>query len=399
MLRVGLTGGIGAGKSTVASRLVERGAVLVDSDVLARHAVAAGSDGLAAIAEEFGRQVVGPDGELDRPAMASLVFGDPDARRKLDGIVHPRVRELSARMIGEAAPDAIVVQDVPLLVEGGMARSFPLVVVVGVDAEDRVRRLVDARGMGEQDARARIAAQADDEQRRAAADVWLDNSGSEAETRARVDALWEQRLVPFEENLRAGRVSTGGSPVLVDPDPSWPDQARRIADRIAATAGERGRGVEHIGSTAVQGLVAEDVLDLQLGVDSMDEADALAGPLAEAGFPRGDGVVAVDTTSGDPDGRLHGSADPGRPVTLHVRVRSGPGWRYAIGMRDWLRADPDARAEYAELKREAQRLYGDDPDAARYAVHKEPWFAAAATRMAEWAASSERPDSRDRANL
>ncbi len=409
MLRVGLTGGIGAGKSTVARRLVERGAVLVDSDVLARQAVAAGSDGLAEIAEAFGPQVVGPDGELDRPAMASLVFGDPDARRRLDGIVHPRVRELSDRLVAEAPPDAIVVQDVPLLVEGGMAPAFPLVVVVGVDPDERVRRLVDARGMNEADARARIAAQADDAQRRAAADVWLDNSTSEQVTRDRVDALWDERLVPFEENLRAARPAAGGPPVLVDPDPSWPEQARRIAERVAAAAGERGRGIEHIGSTSVPGLVAEDVLDLQLGVDSLDDADELAAALAGAGFPRREGVVADNPRSPDgmPDDadparwakRLHGSADPGRRANLHVRLRSGPGWRYAVGMRDWLTADDRARAEYAELKRTAQRLYGADPDASRYVEHKEPWFDAAAARMAQWGRSSERPDSRDRANL
>lgn len=409
MLRVGLTGGIGAGKSTVARRLVDRGAVLVDSDVLARQAVAAGSDGLAAIVEAFGPQVVGPDGELDRPAMASVVFGDPDARRRLDGIVHPLVREMSDRLVDDAPPDAIVVQDVPLLIESGMAPAFGLVVVVGVEAEQRVRRLVDARGMSERDALARIAAQADDEQRRAAADVWLDNSGSEECTRARVDALWEQRLVPFEENLRAGRAVPCGPPVLVDPDPSWPEQARRIAARVAVAVGERGRGVEHIGSTAVPGLPAKDVLDLQLGVDSLEDADTLSDALAHAGFPRRDSGVADKQRShesmhDDPDPalwrkRLHGSADPGRPVDLHVRERSGPAWRFAVRMRDWLSADDGARAEYAELEREAQRLYGTDPDAARYDAHKEPWFDAAATRMAQWAASSERTDSRDRANL
>ncbi|TCK24751.1 dephospho-CoA kinase [Pseudonocardia endophytica] len=391
MLRIGLTGGIGAGKSTVARRLVELGAVLVDSDVLARKAVAAGSEGLAAVAREFGPEVIGPDGEMDRPAVGAIVFGDPDALARLNAIVHPRVRELSDELVAGAAVDAIVVQDIPLLVEGGMASSFPLVVVVGVDAELRVHRLVEARGMGEQDARARIAAQADDERRRAVADVWLDNSGSEQDTRERVDALWEQRLVPFEENMRAGRVAPGGPPVLVDPDPSWPEQARRVADRVAAAVGERGRGVEHIGSTAVPGLVAKDVLDLQLGVDSLDDADAVEDALAAAGFPRREGVVADNPKPDDPDPgrwrkRLHGSADPGRRVNLHVRPRSGPGWRYAVAMRDWLRADPAARDEYAALKREAERLYGADPDAARYVGHKEPWFDAVATRMVQWSA-------------
>lgn len=400
MLRVGLTGGIGAGKSTVARRLVELGATLVDSDVLARQAVAAGSDGLAAVVEEFGPQVLGPDGEMDRPAVGKIVFGDPDALARLNGIVHPRVRELSDRMIADAPADAIVVQDVPLLVEGGMAPSFPLVVVVGVDAEQRVRRLVDARGMAEQDARARIAAQADDEQRRAVADVWLDNSGTERDTRGRVDALWEQRLVPFEANLRAGRVEPDGPPVLVGPDPTWPDEARRIGARVAAAAGERGRGVEHVGPTSVPGLAATDVLELQLGVDSPDDADALAGALAAAGFPRrsgSGGPAAGDPAPGDP--ARHGSADPGRRVDLHVRVRSGPAWRSALDVRDWLRADPDARAEYAGLRREAERLYGADPDPARFVAHTEPWLEAATARMAQWSRSAERTDSRDRANL
>ena len=214
MLRTGLTGGIGAGKSTVARRLVERGAVLVDSDLLAREVVAAGSEGLAAIVTAFGDRVLRADGELDRPALASIVFADADARRELDGIVHPLVRARSDELVAAAAPDAIVVQDVPLLVEGGMAAAFPLVVVVGVDAEERIRRLVSARGMAEQDARARVAAQASDERRRAAADVWLDNSGTEEDTRRRVDALWDGRLVGFEENLRLGRPVPDGPPRL-----------------------------------------------------------------------------------------------------------------------------------------------------------------------------------------
>ncbi|RZT85452.1 dephospho-CoA kinase [Pseudonocardia sediminis] len=392
MLRVGLTGGIGAGKSTVARRLVERGAVLVDSDVIAREVVAAGSDGLAAIAEAFGPEVVGADGEMDRPAVASIVFGDPAARARLDAIVHPRVRERSDELIAAADRDAIVVQDVPLLVEGGMAAAFPLVVVVGLDAEERVRRLVGARGMAEADARARIGAQADDAQRRAAADVWLDNSGSGADTRRQVDALWDERLVPFEENLRAGRPVRSGPAELVDPDPTWPDQARRLAERVAAAAGERGRGVSHIGSTAVPGLVAKDVIDLQLAVDSLDDADALAGALAAAGFPARPEITADNPKDAEPDParwgkRYHASADPGRPVHLHLRVHGSPGWTYALRMRDWLRADPGARAEYEALKREAAALFGADPDAARYAAHKEPWFDAADTRARTWASS------------
>lgn len=398
MLRLGLTGGIGAGKSTVARRLAERGAVLVDADVIAREVVAAGSDGLAAIGAAFGPEVIGPDGEMDRPAVASVVFGDPDARRRLDAIVHPRVRARSDELIAAADPDAIVVQDIPLLVEGGMAAAFGLVVVVGLDAEERVRRLVGARGMAEADARARIAAQADDVQRRAAADVWLDNSGPQEETRRRVDALWDERLVPFEENLRAGRVAHSGPVRLVDPDPTWPEQARRLAERVAVAAGERGRGVEHIGSTAVPGLAARDVLDLQLAVDSLDDADAIAGALGAAGFPVRT-EISEDNPRCRPGGldepdparwrkRYHASADPGRLAHLHVRLHGSPGWTYALRMRDWLRADPEARAEYEALKRAAAASFGEDPDATRYVTHKEPWFDAADDRARTWASSA-----------
>ena len=130
MLRVGLTGGIGSGKSTVARRLVQRGAVLVDSDVLAREVVEPGTDGLAEIVAAFGPAVLDAGGALDRPALAAVVFGDPAARERLNGIVHPRVRRRSAELIAAAPADAVVVQDIPLLVEGAMGARFPLVVVV-----------------------------------------------------------------------------------------------------------------------------------------------------------------------------------------------------------------------------------------------------------------------------
>ncbi|MEV1294779.1 dephospho-CoA kinase [Pseudonocardia sp. NPDC049635] len=371
MLRTGLTGGIGAGKSTVARRLVERGAVLVDSDLLAREVVAAGTNGLAAIVAEFGDGVLRPDGELDRPALASIVFGDADARRALDGIVHPLVRARSEELVAAAPPEAIVVQDVPLLVESAMETAFPLVVVVGVDAEERIRRLVSARGMSEDDARARIAAQATDERRRAAADVWLDNSGPEEDTRRRVDALWDGRLVGFEENLRLRRPVPDGPPQLVDPDPDWPRQARRLAGRIERAVGERGRGVEHVGATAVPGLPARDVLDLQLAVESRSDAADLGDRLAGAGFPEDPGAV--------PDGagtlRLHRSADPGRPAVVVVRVHGSPAWRHALGTRDRLRADPRARDGYTERRRAAAALYGSDPDSRRYTAHTSAWRA------------------------
>jgi dephospho-CoA kinase len=390
VLRVGLTGGIGSGKSTVARRLVGRGAVLVDSDVLAREVVAPGTDGLAEVVATFGDGVLDASGALDRPALAAVVFGDPAARERLNAIVHPRVRERSTALIAAAPADAVVVQDIPLLVENGMAPFFPLVVVVHADAEERVRRLV-RRGLPEVDARARIAAQAGDEARRAAADVWLDNSGGERDLETAVDALWERRLVPFEANLRERRIVSAGSPRLVEPDPEWPATAERLRARVAAAAGERGRGVAHIGSTSIPGLPAKDVIDLQLGVASLADADAVRDALQDAGFPR---HPRIDHDNPKPPGspvwpkRFHGSADPGRPVNLHIREVGSPGWRYALLFRDWLRADAAARAEYLAVKREAAARYGGDPGAERYVEAKEPWFDAAPARADAWAATS-----------
>jgi dephospho-CoA kinase len=391
VLRVGLTGGIGSGKSTVARRLVARGAVLVDSDTLAREVVGPGTDGLAAVVAAFGHGILDAAGALDRPALAATVFGDRAARERLNAIVHPLVRARSDELIAAAPADAVVVQDVPLLVENGMAPLFPLVVVVHADARERVRRLVELRGMPEADARARIAAQADDGARRAAADVWLDNSGDPHDLETAVDALWERRLVPFEANLRERRTVAAGPPRLVDPDPAWPAEGERLRARVAAAAGERGRGVAHTGSTAVPGLPAKDVIDLQLGVASLADADAIRDALQDAGFPwRAD----VDRDSPKPPGsapwpkRFHGAADPGRVVHLHVREVGSPGWRYALLLRDWLRADPAARDEYLGVKREAAARYAGDPDAGRYVETKEPWFDTALSRAERWAATS-----------
>lgn len=193
MLRIGLTGGIGSGKSTVAALLVERGAVLVDADVLAREVVAPGTPGLAAVVAAFGPGVVGPDGSLDRPALAAVVFADPEQRARLDAVVHPLVRARAAELVAQAPADAVVVQDVPLLVETGQAGSYDLVVVVQASLPVRLARL-EQRGMTEADARARIAGQATDDQRAAAADVLLHNDGTREELAAQVDELWRDRV-------------------------------------------------------------------------------------------------------------------------------------------------------------------------------------------------------------
>ena len=195
MLRIGLTGGIGSGKSTVSRLLADRGAHVVDADVLAREVVAPGTPGLAAVVDAFGPEVLGADGALDRPALAAVVFADPDARSRLDGIVHPLVRARAVEIISGLPADSVVVQDIPLLVETGQASSFDLVLVVEADLETRVARLV-ARGLNEADARARIAAQATDAERRAVADAVLDNSGTPDELAAQVEHFWTERVAP-----------------------------------------------------------------------------------------------------------------------------------------------------------------------------------------------------------
>ena len=231
----GLTGGTGSGKSTVAHRLGERGAFVVDADVLAREVVAPGSEGLAAVVEEFGPEVLAPDGALDRTALAAVVFGDDGRRRALEAITHPLIAHRTGELVAAAPDDAVLVHDVPLLVEKRMGAGYHLVVVVDAPVEDRVRRLV-GRGMPEDDARRRIASQADDEQRRAAADVWLENAGTPQQLERAVDRLWDERLVPFRDLLVSGRPAArrtrdGGAPGDPAGRPAGarprPDDARR----------------------------------------------------------------------------------------------------------------------------------------------------------------------------
>lgn len=190
-MRVGLTGGVGSGKSTVSALLAGHGAVVIDADALAREVVEPGTPGFDAVVERFGRGVVGADGALDRPALAAIVFNDEGARADLNAIVHPLVGRRTAELMAATEPDDIVVYDVPLLVESGLAEGFDVVVVVLADAEIRVQRLAD-RGMTEADARARMAAQATDDQRRAVADEIVTNDGSRDELAVQVDALWER---------------------------------------------------------------------------------------------------------------------------------------------------------------------------------------------------------------
>ncbi|MFJ1746876.1 dephospho-CoA kinase [Streptomyces sp. NPDC088116] len=192
MLRLGLTGGIGAGKSEVSRLLTSYGAVLIDSDRIAREVVEPGTPGLTAVAAEFGPEVLTADGALDRPKLGGIVFGDPERLRALNAIVHPLVRARSAELEAAAGPDAIVVHDVPLLVENGMAALYDLVVVVDASPGTQLDRLVRQRGMAESEARQRMAAQATREERRAVADVVIDNDGPLEQLEPQVRAVWQQ---------------------------------------------------------------------------------------------------------------------------------------------------------------------------------------------------------------
>jgi dephospho-CoA kinase len=389
MLRVGLTGGIGSGKSTVAARLAEHGATVIDSDRIAREVVAPGTEGLAAVVDAFGQDVLTDDGALDRAALAAIVFSDDAQRARLNSITHPLIGARTARLLAEAAEDAVVVHDVPLLVENGLAPAYQLVIVVDAPVDERVRRLVAARGMAEADARARIAAQADEAARRAAADVWLDNSGAPERVLAAVDGLWTERLVPFEENVRLDRPPERGGPQLVRYDPTWPAAAQRLIGRLRHALGDGALRIDHIGSTSVPGIAAKDVIDIQVAVSSLDVADELAEPLVRAGFPRAPQFTR--DTPHPPDlnpehwrKRMAVSGDPKRWANVHLRVAGSPGWRAALLFRDWLRAEPEWLADYQALKERTAVEYASR-HIAEYAEAKEPWFERAFTEMERWA--------------
>jgi dephospho-CoA kinase len=192
MLRVGLTGGIGAGKSEVSKHLAAQGAIVIDADLIAREVVAPGTDGLAEVVAAFGPGMLGSDGSLDRDRLGDLVFADPELRAKLNAIVHPRVGARMRELEAMAGPGAIVVHDVPLIAENDLAGAYDLVVVVEAPPRMQVDRLVRHRGLSREQAQARMAAQASREQRLGVADIVVDNSGSLAELDRQVGDLWAE---------------------------------------------------------------------------------------------------------------------------------------------------------------------------------------------------------------
>ncbi len=336
VLRVGLTGGIGAGKSTVARVLTESGAHLVDADRIAREVVEPGSAGLARLTETFGDGIIGTDGALDRPALAELAFADDESRAALNAIMHPLIGERTQQRIDQAPEGAIVVQDIPLLVEGGMAPLFDLVLVVDLDAEIRLQRLVEFRGMAESDARSRMAAQATDAQRRAVADVLIDNRGTPEELEAAVHALWRDRLVPFAQARAAGR------PARLDPQilPAAPDAQARIdrqQARVAAACAQVPVRVIPVGPGAVPGRKGPQILEFAVAVsDTADRAAAVA-QLGAAGYPADQG--AAELLAGLPDAPLRPD-----PAAATVCVGTDPGQSTAI----YVLADGDPALTAAE---------------------------------------------------
>jgi dephospho-CoA kinase len=362
-----VTGGIGSGKSTVARLLGELGATVVDADQVAREVVEPGQPALAAIRERFGDGVIRADGSLDRAGLAAIVFPDPDELAALEAITGPAIAERVAARRAEVPHDDVTVFDMPLLVEHGLWVHEHLNVVVGVDAETRVRRLVEQRGLGEEDVRARIATQASDEDRRAVADVWIEN-------------------VLF--GIRSRRPELGA---VVEPQADWPARAHRLVAKLEAALEPLATvtDVQHIGSTAVPGLLAKDVIDLQVGVRRLADADSeeLRQAMREAGYAESPGNTQDQPhpAGSDPEPwmkRFYGSCDPANIAHVHVREQGSAGWDLALLFRDWLRAVPAERDAYAAEKR---RLLDLDPRTSAYVEAKEPWFLAAHDRAQEWA--------------
>ena len=372
MLRIGLTGGIGAGKSVLSATFAQCGGIIVDGDVISREVVEPGTEGLASLVDAFGDDILLPDGALDRPALAAKAFRDDEARQTAQRHRAPAGRQAPRGDHRGGAEDAVVVEDIPLLVESGMAPLFPLVVIVHADVDVRLRRLIEQRGMPEEDARARIAAQANDEQRRAVADIWLDNSGTQEDLVERAHDVWNNRILPFAHNLTQRQIARAPAR-LVPADPTWPEQAQRIVNRLKTACGHRALRIDHIGSTAVPDYDAKDVIDIQITVESLAVADELAEPLLSAGYPRIEHItadVAKDSKAGarstvgqydhadDPSlwhKRIHASADPGRPTNVHVRVDGWPNQQFALLFVDWLAANPGVRDDYLAVKRAAER--------------------------------------------
>ena len=391
MLRVGVTGGIGSGKSSVSARLRTLGAHVVDADAVAREVVEPGTRALEMIRDRFGDRVIRADGGLDRAALAAIVFTDREALDGLEGITTPAIGARVTMLRRQAPAGGVSVFDMPLLVERGLWVHEHLNLVVDVDADTRVRRLVEHPRLDEADARARLATQATDDERRAVGDVVLDNRGTPQQLERSVDALWRERIEPYAANLRDGtRTRRVGRGAVVDPRADWELRGERVVAKIGAALARSGVATEvsHIGSTAVPGLIAKDVIDVQVGVRHLADADRadVRAAMRDAGYLLSEGNSGDNPKPGTDPGawgkRFYGGCDPAQVVHVHIRELGSPGWRFAILFRDWLVHVPAEREAYAAEKR---RLLAIDDDTDAYVEAKEPWFDAAWQRAQAWA--------------
>ncbi|GAC55956.1 dephospho-CoA kinase [Gordonia hirsuta DSM 44140 = NBRC 16056] len=308
---MGLTGGIGAGKSTVAKTFVAHGAYHIDADRIAREVVEPGTEGLAALVEAFGSEILDDEGALDRAALATRAFADAQSTQKLNSITHPLIGARTAELIAAAPADAVILHDVPLLVEGSLAPLYDAVIVVHTPADLRFDRLVNRRGMDPADARQRIDAQASDEQRRAVADIWLDNSGTPEELAAQALTVWNERIVPLRDHHSAG-TSPELPTIPVEVDPAWGAVGARLVNRLWALLGAGAVAIAHVGPTAdgASGPPVVPVLDLDVIVADEAAAQAAAEVLSANGFAPLPGE----------SGRVHVAADPGRPARVRILV-------------------------------------------------------------------------------
>ncbi len=311
-LLIGLTGGIGAGKSTVAALFRARGAAVVDADAIAREVVEPGEPALAALAEEFGHGILSEDGALDRAALATAAFASPDRTAALNAIVHPAIGDRTLARMTELADHGVVVHDVPLLVENGMTARYHLSVLVDVPEDIRLERLTTSRGLDRDDALRRIRAQADDAQRLLACDAVLDNSTTEQELAAGFTALWEDRIAPFSRHRADGTPAPIPAPASAESadggeSPSALDAAgARLVARIEHIASAVGITCTTTHTAGPAGV--ELVVTVQEGDDT---AARMGRVLADAGYVR-----AVGEAAALPGPVRYTHTDPGRPVLL-----------------------------------------------------------------------------------
>ena len=402
MLRIGLTGGIGAGKSAVSATFSQCGGVVVDGDVIAREVVEPGTEGLAALVDAFGDDILLPDGALNRPALAAKAFSSDETRATLNGIVHPLVGKRRAELIAAVPEDSVVVEDIPLLVESGMAPMFPLVVVVFADAEVRLTRLVEQRGMAEDDARARIAAQASDSS--------VARSPMSGWTIRVLPRRWPNVLVRsgITASRRSPPISVRATLLAHPSDWFLPIRSGRTRPHASSPVSRPRVGQTRCASTTsapprFPGWTRRMPSTFRSRSNHWLRQTNSTAALRSAGYPRIDDVssdvVKLDARSTaerfDHSGdaalwrkRLHGSADPGRPTFVHLRVDGWPNQQFALLFVDWLKANPDVRDEYLSVKRDAERAASPDGDIERYLDVKEPWFLEAYRRAWDWADSS-----------